>query len=123
MRRFGLFRVLKVAVMALVAIAVFGFAVERLWNWLMPLLFGLRAITFAQSLGLLLLSKILFGGFHRHGGGRRGRGWKERMRGRWAQMTPAERERFRAGLRCGGGWQREPVQNAGQDKTAEPSAV
>ena len=31
-----------------------------LWNWLMPLIFGLTKITFWQSLGILLLSHMLF---------------------------------------------------------------
>jgi len=39
------------------------------------------------------LSKILFGGF------RGGPPWRHRMMERWAQMTPEEREKFRAGMR------------------------
>lgn len=31
-----------------------------LWNWLMPSIFGLNAVTFWQALGLLFLSSILF---------------------------------------------------------------
>jgi hypothetical protein len=31
-----------------------------LWNWLMPLIFGLPHITFWQAVGLNLLSSILF---------------------------------------------------------------
>ena len=31
-----------------------------LWNWLMPLLFGLKEITLLQALGLNLLSSLLF---------------------------------------------------------------
>jgi len=81
-------------------VAAAGFVVMSLWNWLMPSLFGLRALGFWQALGLLLLSKILFGGFC--GAAGRGR-WRRRMHERWEQMTPAERERFREGLkgRCG----------------------
>jgi hypothetical protein len=59
-------------------------------------------ITFAQSLGLLVLSKILLGGFHKHGhggGGWQRKAWQRRMQKRWAKMTPEERERFRAGMR------------------------
>jgi len=86
-----------IAVAAL-AIFVFGFVTMHLWNWLMPPLFGLRAITYLQALGLILLGKILFGGFHRHGGPGR-RGWKRHMHERWEKMTPEEREKFRAGMR------------------------
>jgi hypothetical protein len=31
-----------------------------LWNWLLPVLFGIKAIDYLQALGLLILSKILF---------------------------------------------------------------
>ncbi len=36
-----------------------------LWNLLLPVIFGIKMITFWQAVGLLILSKILFGGFHR----------------------------------------------------------
>ncbi|MGL5720107.1 MAG: hypothetical protein ACRCYP_04880, partial [Alphaproteobacteria bacterium] len=31
-----------------------------LWNWLMPSIFGLKAISFFQSLGLCVLCSLLF---------------------------------------------------------------
>lgn len=34
-----------------------------LWNAILPSLFGLKYITFWQAAGLLLLCKVLFGGF------------------------------------------------------------
>ena len=34
--------------------------VQLLWNWLMPVIFGLPAISFWQSGGLMLLVSILF---------------------------------------------------------------
>jgi len=92
-------KVIKILLFVLVGGAVMGFVVKGLWNALMPPLFGWHALTFWQALGLLLLAKIFFGGFHRHSGGRH---WKNsRMRERWAQMSPEERERFRQGMRCG----------------------
>jgi hypothetical protein len=45
---------------------LFGLVVKVLWNWLMPGLFGLKAITFWQAFGIVLLAKILFGA-HGHG--------------------------------------------------------
>jgi uncharacterized membrane protein len=89
-------KIVKVAVMAIVAIAVFGFVVMSLWNWLMPVLFGWKLISFWQALGLVILSKILFGGIHRHGGRRMH--WQHRMRDRWEHMTPEERAKFREGM-------------------------
>ena len=91
----------KFALFAGLAIVVFGFVEMSLWNWLMPALFGLRMIGFWQALGLLVLSKILFGGFH--GRGAPGMHWRRRMMERWDQMSPEEREKFRQGMRgrCG----------------------
>ena len=44
-------------------IALFGFVIMYLWNWLMPEIFGLTVITFWQAIGLGLLAKLLFGTF------------------------------------------------------------
>jgi chromate transport protein ChrA len=94
-------RGLKIAAIAIVAVAVFTFLVMSLWNWLGPSVFGLRTITFWQALGVLILSKILFGGFR----GRPGYGghWRRRMNERWQHMTPEEREKFRQGMMSGCG--------------------
>ncbi len=96
MKRTWIARAIKIALLGTIAIAVFGFVVMSLWNWLMPALFGWRLISFWQALGLVVLSKILFGGFHSHAGGRMH--WRQRMRERWEQMTPEEREKFRQGI-------------------------
>jgi chromate transport protein ChrA len=94
-------RGLKIASIAILALAVFGFVLMSLWNWLAPAVFDARTITFWQALGILVVSKILFGGFRgrAHYGGH----WRQRMSDRWARMTPEEREKFRQGIRsrCG----------------------
>ena len=95
-RRFT--RVLKFILFAVLAVSVFSFVVMSLWNWLMPPIFGLQAITFGQALGLLVLSKILFSGFRGRPGGP-GMHWRRRVTERWEQMTPEERARFRQGFR------------------------
>jgi hypothetical protein len=81
------------ALLALVAIAVLGWIVMALWNWVIPAVFvGGRAIDYLHALGLLVLSRILFGGF-RGRGGWHGRGaWR-----RWERMSPEERENFLKG--------------------------
>lgn len=89
---------LKIAVFAIGFVVLGGFVVMSLWNWLIPSIFGLTTITFAQALGLLVLSKILFGGF-RGGGGCFGGGrhhyWKQKMADKWSNMTPEQREEFK----------------------------
>jgi hypothetical protein len=97
MKHHWLLKTLKVLLIVVVAGILLGFVIMHLWNWLMPSIFGLNAITFWQALGLFVLGKLLLGGFHRHHGGRPR--WGRQMRERWDQMSPEERERFRAGMR------------------------
>ena len=91
------------ALLILVGIAVLGWMVMTLWNWVIPALFiGGRSIDYLHAMGLLILSRILFGGFRGHGGchGRR------HCR-RWQQMTPEERETFQKNLSSVDGKRRE----------------
>ena len=94
------------------ALAVFiwigGEVVMHLWNWLLPMLFGWRQITFWQALGLLVLCRILFGNLGGHGSGR-GPGSK-----RWEKMTPEEREKLRQGMRARCGGLGEPAGGTGE---------
>jgi membrane protein required for beta-lactamase induction len=50
------------AVIGMIAIAIvlLGYPLMLLWNWLMPIIFGLPEITFWQAIGLNFLSTILF---------------------------------------------------------------
>lgn len=88
-----------------------GFIVMTLWNNLLPEILGVKSITFWQALGLLTLSRILFGGPGGRGGGRFGGGggwrnssWKQKMAERWQHLTPEQREQMKAKWRskCGG---------------------
>jgi hypothetical protein len=99
MKRFWILKGLKFALFLAAGIAALGYVVMSLWNWLLPPLAGWHALGFGQALALLVLCRILFGGLRGHGGGH----WRQRLRERWEQMTPEERERLRAGLghRCG----------------------
>ena len=91
-------RLLLMAPFILVAVALFvaigGEVVRRLWNWLLPPLFGWPQVTFWQALGLLVLCRILFGGLGMSGG----RYSRRPIGERWQHMTPEERERFRKGI-------------------------
>jgi hypothetical protein len=74
--------------------ALGGEIVRFLWNALLPPLFGFPQITFWQALGVLALSRILFGGFGLGGGS------GHHYRRRWEAMTPEERERVRERMRA-----------------------
>ncbi len=111
----GRFKI-KIAFMIIAAILVMGTGTMLLWNWLIPSLFHGPALTFLEALGLLALSKILFGGFGgRRGGWNRGGGgpqmWKEKMRERMANMSPEDRAQFSRRMegRCGRRSESQPV--------------
>jgi hypothetical protein len=59
------------------AIAIFTTVIMLLWNWLIPAIFNLSEITFWQSLGVIVLAKILFGGMH-HGSHHFHRNYREK---------------------------------------------
>ncbi len=109
MKRSRIGKIVGSVVFAVVFIGLMGYVVMRLWNATLPLIIqGVSAITFWQALALLLLSRLLFGGFRGpwnkpgFGGFNRDQ-WKNRMAERWQQLTPEQRERMRQrwGRRCG----------------------
>ena len=86
----GIARRIAIGIAFFIAFVLFiligGVIVQWLWNWLMPGIFGLRAITWLEALGLLALSRILFGGFGRggsHGPSRHRRDWWKKPNGDW----------------------------------------
>lgn len=52
--------VLKTVATLLATVIILCWPTMALWNWLMPVLFGLPTITFAQAAGLLGLCYLLF---------------------------------------------------------------
>ena len=99
---FGARRVVLFVLFAAIAIFVFGGVVMLLWNNVLAQVTHVSTISFLQALGILLLAKILFGGF-RGGWGPRSYYWKQRMRDKWNNMTPEDRDKFKQELqkRCG----------------------
>jgi hypothetical protein len=60
-RGLGKIWILRVLLLLIVMLALLGFLVMRLWNWLVPTIFGGRPIDLWQAVGLLVVTKILFG--------------------------------------------------------------
>lgn len=89
--------ILKAIVGGLLFVAAMGFATMFLWNHLAVTLFSAPTITFIQALGLLLLGRLLTGGFG-------GRGWHYKkqhmhnsyMKNRWNNMSEEERNQIKA---------------------------
>ena len=107
MKKFWILKGIKMGLLFILAIIAFGFVVMYLWNWLVPTLFNGPIVNFYQALGILVLSKILFGGFKKggHCNCHRG-GWKGHLRdkieSKMSNMTAEEKEKFkkRFGNRC-----------------------
>jgi len=105
MKKWYIMKGVKIAFFVLIGIFLMGYIVMSLWNWLVPDLFHGPVISYCQAFGLLILSKILFGGFKgRHcgpGGHWRHKRheWKRRWEEKMANMTPEEREKFRRQLK------------------------
>jgi Ca2+/H+ antiporter, TMEM165/GDT1 family len=89
--------------LAIIGIIVFGGVVMLLWNNVMVPVLHVSAVTFWQGLGLLVLAKILFGGFGGGGGSRR---FYSKQKMMWNNMTPEQKEQFKSewrdrSRRCG----------------------
>ena len=114
MKRFWFEKGLMMVVFFIVATILFSVIVMSLWNAILPVVLGVKAITLTQALGILILSKILFGGFgHRRWGGGRHQQWRN-MQNKFANMTPEEREKFKGEWRnrCGNRWGRKDQEPA-----------
>jgi hypothetical protein len=87
---------------------LFGWVVMLLWNAVLVPAAGASVITFWQGLGLLVLCRILVGGFS----GGRGRQGENRWRGKWMSMSQEERAQFQEEWkqRCGKTFNQVPAQ-------------
>lgn len=91
---------MKCTLMAVFALFVLAFFTMVLWNWLVPDLFRGPLINYWQSLGLLVLTRILTWGFtknhsshslHTHSQ----HTWKNEVKEKLASLDPEEREAFK----------------------------
>ncbi len=99
-KRFWIRKAAGFTLMVIAAVFVFGFVVMSLWNGVLVPVLGISTVSFWQALGILVLSKILFGGFkggHRGkwGGGPQKHMWGHEMREKWQHMSPEEREQMK----------------------------
>ncbi|MDR3611175.1 MAG: hypothetical protein P4L27_11475 [Ignavibacteriaceae bacterium] len=93
MKRHWIKKAFFITLIAVAVIVVFGGAVMLLWNGVLTDVLHIGMISFWQAIGLLLLSKILFGGF---GPGYRGHfGPWGHNRHHWMHMSEEERTKFR----------------------------
>ncbi len=93
------FWIKKILGFACLAVAfVFGLSwiVMQLWNQVAVAVLHVSPITYWQAAGLLILAKILFGGFGKSGcGSCCGKGFGKEMKEKWGNMSPEEKEAFK----------------------------
>ena len=90
-------------------LALFTYAVFALWNCVLVDVLAVKTITYWQALGLLVLAKILFGGFPHRRGGPCGHIRERMMSKRWEAASPEEREKMREEMRSRfGDWPHPP---------------
>lgn len=89
----------------LAAALALGAAVMFLWNSIIPELTGWAVLSYPKAIGLLLLCRILFGGYRGRHGQAGGPPWKHRSdwRDKWSTMTDEQRAEMRKRWqdRCG----------------------
>jgi len=103
MKKYWFRKIPFIILMVAAGVFVFSGAVMLLWNAILPAVLHVSTITFFQAMGILLLGKILFGGFR----GRRpwaGHHWKMHMWKKWEGMSPEEREKFKEQWQHRGHW-------------------
>ena len=78
-----------------VMLLVLSGIVMLLWNAILPSLLHVNTISYGQSIGLLILCRILFGGFKFGPPGGRSFGPSNRLREKWMGMSDEEKMKFR----------------------------
>lgn len=93
-RKFILFPLFAIAF-----VLVGGYVVMQLWNYILPsTIVGVGELSYLKAIGLLILSKILFGGFKGKSHGKcsgehdHHTFWKEKI----MHMTEEDKEKFKA---------------------------
>ena len=99
-RKFWAVKIIGFALLGGGVVLLLGGVVQFLWNWILPSAAHFGTLTYGQSVGLLVLCRLLFGGFGGgwrgrrppFGGGQRHEHWREKM----LNMTDEERAAFKA---------------------------
>ena len=64
------FRMIGGMIIGIIVLTAFSLVIGAiamvLWNWLMPVIFGLGTVNYWQAFGIVLLAKLVFGGLGKH---------------------------------------------------------
>lgn len=98
-KKFWITKIIGFSILAIGFAALLAYVVMLLWNGVLAQVVTVSTISFYQAIGLLVLSKILFGGFpsgknhcNQCGGGGH---WKNQLKEKWHTMSPEERDQMK----------------------------
>ena len=93
-KNFWIKRIIFIPLAIVAGVFIFGYGVMFLWNSILSAVLGISTITFWQAIGILVLSKILFGGFKCGHGHHKcdDHNWNEK----WIRLSHEEREKMKA---------------------------
>jgi Ca2+/H+ antiporter, TMEM165/GDT1 family len=94
-KKFWVKKIIGFTLLAVIIAALLGYTVMLLWNHILVAVVSVSVISFWQAMGILVLSKILFGGFHGRCGSCKGGHWKNEMKEKWHGMSEEEREKIK----------------------------
>ena len=102
-KNFWIKKAIFIPIAIVAGVFVFGNVVMLLWNSILHPVLAVNMITFWQAIGILVLSKILFGGFR---GGHSHHKCHDHYHDRhekWMHLSPEEREKMKEEWkgRCG----------------------
>jgi len=90
-------------ILGLAFFSLLGWVVMRLWNWLMPELFGLKRLSYWQAWGLFALCSILFKGMGSSDSGRTSDRKRKKELRRYMSAEACAGEKIQAESRSGEG--------------------
>jgi hypothetical protein len=87
-----------VIMVGLFLLLVYGFMI--LWNITIPEIFGVKSLTYGMALRILIISRILIGGFGFRwaNNNEKGKFWRERMNMKMENMSDDEKLEFKRKL-------------------------
>jgi hypothetical protein len=107
-KKFWIKKIIGFTILAMAFGTILSYVVMLLWNGVLATVVPVSIISFSQAIGILVLSKILFGGFHGRWGGGRGMQWRNELKEKWHTMSPEEKDRMKEEWRNRCGTWRKP---------------
>lgn len=95
-KSFWIRKIIGFILLFIICMLALALAVMALWNHVLVAVVNVQPVSYAQALGLLILSKILFGGWKGGGGwSDKKKHWKATMEEKWGHLSEAEKQKIK----------------------------